>query len=229
MNLHWLDITTLVLYISALVGMGFYLSRKNTTTEEYFVGGRSYSGWVIGLSMIGTSISSVTFLAFPADAYKTAWLRFIPNFTLPLTVLLAAYFFLPFFRRSKIVSAYEYLEDRFSPSIRVYGAVTFIIGQLMRLALILYLVSILMHEITGYSTVVSVLLAGLLVAVYTIVGGINAVIWTDVLQTLILVLGGIVILIIIVTAMPGGLSQIFEIANGDNSAPRISIYISECV
>ena len=216
MNLHWLDITTLVLYMAALVGMGFYLSRKNTTTEEYFVGGRSYSGWVIGLSMIGTSISSVTFLAFPADAYKTAWLRFIPNFTLPLTVLLAAYFFLPFFRRTKIVSAYEYLEDRFSPSIRVYGAVTFIIGQLIRLALILFLVSILMHEITGYSTVVSVLLAGVLVAVYTIVGGINAVIWTDVLQTIILVLGGIVILIIIVTAMPGGLSQIFEIANGDN-------------
>ena len=216
MNLHWLDITTLVLYMVALVGMGFYLSRKNTTTEEYFVGGRSYSGWVIGLSMIGTSISSVTFLAFPADAYKTAWLRFIPNFTLPLTVLLAAYFFLPFFRRTKIVSAYEYLEDRFSPSIRVYGAVTFIIGQLIRLALILFLVSILMHEITGYSTVVSVLLAGLLVAVYTIVGGINAVIWTDVLQTLILVLGGIVILIIIIFAMPGGLSQIFEIANGDN-------------
>ncbi len=216
MNLHWLDITTLILYMVALVGMGFYLSRKNTTTEEYFVGGRSYSGWVIGLSMIGTSISSVTFLAFPADAYKTAWLRFIPNFTLPLTVLLAAYFFLPFFRRTKIVSAYEYLEDRFSPSIRVYGAVTFIIGQLIRLALILFLVSILMHEITGYSTVVSVLLAGLLVAVYTIVGGINAVIWTDVLQTIILVLGGIVILIIIVTAMPGGLSQIFEIANGDN-------------
>ncbi len=216
MDLHWLDITTLVLYMVALVGMGFYLSRKNTSTEEYFVGGRSYSGWVIGLSMIGTSISSVTFLAFPADAYKTAWLRFIPNFTLPLVVLLAAYFFLPFFRRTKIISAYEYLEDRFSPSIRVYGAVTFIIGQLIRLALILFLVSILMHEITGYSTVVSVLLAGLLVAVYTIVGGINAVIWTDVLQTFILVIGGIVILIIIVTAMPGGFSQIFEIANADN-------------
>ena len=216
MNLHWLDISTLVLYMAALVGMGFYFSRKNTSTEEYFVGGRSFSGWVIGLSMIGTSISSVTFLAFPADAYKTAWLRFLPNFTLPLTVLLAAYFFLPFFRRTKIISAYEYLEDRFSPSIRVYGAVTFIIGQLIRLALILFLVSILMHEITGYSAVTSVLLAGVLVAVYTIVGGINAVIWTDVLQTIILVLGGIVILIIIVTAMPGGFSQIFEIANADN-------------
>ncbi len=216
MNLHWLDITTLVLYMLALVVMGIYFSRKNTTTEEYFVGGRSYSGWVIGLSMIGTSISSVTFLAFPADAYKTAWLRFLPNFTLPIAVLLAAYFFLPFFRRTKIISAYEYLEDRFSPSIRIYGAVTFIIGQLIRLALILFLVSILMHEITGYSAVTSVLLAGVLVAVYTIVGGIDAVIWTDVLQTIVLVLGGIVILIIIIAEMPGGLAHILQIAAADN-------------
>lgn len=216
MNLHWIDITTIAIYMSALVAMGFYFSRKNKSTEEYFVGGRSYSGWVIGLSMIGTSISSVTFLAFPADAYKTAWLRFLPNFTLPVAVLLAAYFFLPFFRRTKIISAYEYLEDRFSPSIRVYGAITFIIGQLIRLALILFLVSILMHEITGYSTVTSVLLAGVLVAAYTIIGGIDAVIWTDVLQTIVLVLGGIVILILIVIAMPGGLGQIFEIASADN-------------
>jgi len=216
MNLHWLDITTLVLYMLALVAMGIYFSRKNTTTEEYFVGGRSYSGWVIGLSMIGTSISKVTFLAFPADAYKTAWLRFLPNLTLPIAVLLAAYFFLPFFRRTKIISAYEYLEDRFSPSIRIYGAVTFIIGQLIRLALILFLVSILMHEITGYSAVTSVLLAGVLVAVYTIVGGIDAVIWTDVLQTIVLVLGGVVILIIIVAEMPGGLAHIFQIAAADN-------------
>ncbi len=216
MHLHWLDITTLVLYMLALVVMGIYFSRKNTSTEEYFVGGRSYSGWVIGLSMIGTSISSVTFLAYPADAYKTAWLRFLPNFTLPIAVLLAAYFFLPFFRRTKIISAYEYLEDRFSPSIRLYGAVTFIIGQLIRLALILFLVSILMHEITGYSAVTSVLLAGVLVALYTIVGGIDAVIWTDVLQTVVLVLGGIVILIIIVAEMPGGLAHIFQIAAADN-------------
>ena len=216
MKLHWLDIATLVVYMLALISMGIYFSRKNKSTEEYFVGGRSYSGWVIGLSMIGTSISSVTFLAFPADAYKTAWLRFLPNFTLPIGILLAAFLFLPFFRRTKIISAYEYLEDRFSPSIRVYGAITFIIGQLIRLALILFLVSLLMHEITGFSAIESILLAGIFVSIYTIIGGIDAVIWTDVMQTIILVLGGIVILIIIVFAMPGGFSQIFEIANSDN-------------
>ncbi len=102
MTLHWLDITTLVAYMGILVAMGIYFSRKNTNTEEYFVGGRSFSGWVIGLSMVGTSISSVTFLAFPADAFKTAWLRILPGFTLPLVIIIVAYFFLPFYRRTKL-------------------------------------------------------------------------------------------------------------------------------
>ena len=158
MKLHWIDIATIIFYMLALIGMGIYFSRKNTDTEEYFVGGRSYSGWVIGLSMIGTSISSVTFLAFPADAYKTAWLRFLPNLMLPIGILIAAYLFLPFFRRNKIISAYEYLEDRFGPSVRVYGAVTFIIGQLIRVAIVLFLVSLLIHEITGLSQVIVMIL-----------------------------------------------------------------------
>ena len=88
MSLHWLDVTPLVAYFGILVAMGIYFSRKNTSTEEYFVGGRSFSGWVIGLSMVGTSISSVTFLAFPADAFKTAWLRILPGFTLPLAIVI---------------------------------------------------------------------------------------------------------------------------------------------
>ena len=215
MQLHWLDVTALILYLSVLIAMGFYFSRKNTNTEEYFVGGRSFSGWVIGLSLVGTSISSVTFLAFPADAFKTAWLRILPGFTLPIVIVIAAYFFLPFFRRTKIISAYEYLEKRFGPSVRTYGAVTFMIGQLVRISMILYLLSLLMHEITGLDPIVSILVAGIFVAAYTIMGGIDAVIWTDVLQTIMLVLGGVFILSVIVYKMPGGFSQIIEIALRD--------------
>ena len=215
MQLHWLDVTTLVAYLSLLLLMGIYFSRKNTNTEEYFVGGRSYSGWIIGLSMVGTSISSVTFLAFPADAFKTAWLRMLPGFTLPIAIIISAYLFLPFFRRTKIISAYEYLENRFGPSVRTYGAVTFIIGQLVRVSMILYLLSLLMQEITGFDPIVSILIAGVFVALYTIMGGINAVIWTDVLQTIMLVFGGVLCLSVIVYNLPGGLSQIFEIASTD--------------
>ena len=110
MKFHWLDITTLITYLLVLVSMGIYFSRRNTSTENYFVGSRSYSGWVIGLSMVGTSISSVTFLAYPADSFKTSWLRFLPNLMLPVVIITTAYFFLPFFRRNNIISAYEYLE-----------------------------------------------------------------------------------------------------------------------
>ncbi len=216
MHLHWLDWTMLIGYLGAILYMGFHFSKKNTNTEEYFVGGRSFPGWMIGLSLVGTSISSITFLAFPGDAYKTAWLRFLPNLMMPVAVLIAAYVFLPFFRRGNLTSAYEYLEGRFGPSVRVYGAVAFIITQLIRLSLILYLISLLLHELIGVSPLWSILIAGGFVAIYTVMGGIDAVIWTDVMQTLVLLLGGIITLIVIVTHLPGGLGQIFSVAIADS-------------
>lgn len=212
MQLHWLDILTLLAYLFGVTIMGFYLSRKNTSTEEYFVGGRSFNGWIVGLSLVGTSISSVTFVAYPGDAFKTAWLRFLPNLTLPICVIIAAYLFLPFFRRGKITSAYEYLEDRFGPSIRIYGAVAFIISQILRVSMILYLISLVIFEMTGFSPVMCILIGGIFVAVYTIVGGINAVIWTDVVQTIVLIIGGIITIVIIINKLPGGLGQIFSVA-----------------
>jgi len=212
MSLTFLDLLTLLSYLGVVMAIGLYFSKKNTTTEEYFVGGRSFSGWVIGLSLVGTSISSITFLAYPGDAYKTAWLRYLPNLMLPLAIFIAAYVFLPFFRRGNTITAYEFLEHRFGPSIRVYGAVTFIIGQLVRISLILYLLSLLIHELTGLSAEMSIILGGVFVAIYTIVGGIDAVIWTDVLQTIVLLLGGIFCLAVIIMNLPGGLEQIFSMA-----------------
>ena len=216
MNFHWLDITTLITYLLLLVSMGIYFSRRNTSTENYFVGNRSYSGWVIGLSMVGTSISSLTFLAYPADSFKTAWLRFLPNVMLPVVIITAAYFFLPFFRRNNIISAYEYLEDRFGPSVRIYGAVTFFIGQLVRISLILYLLSLMVNEITNLGVIQSILLAGFIVGLYTIIGGIEAVIWTDVIQTFTLLSGGVICLGVIIHQLPGGFSQIIDVAIANN-------------
>ena len=212
MKLHSWDIITLLVYLGGMAAIGVYFSRKNTNTEEYFVGGRSFSGWVIGLSLIGTSISSITFLAYPGDAFKTAWLRFLPNLMLPMAVVVAAYLFLPFFRRGKIISAYQYLEGRFGPSIRIYGSAVFIMGQLVRVSLILYLISLVIHETSGLSPTMCILIGGMLVALYTIIGGIDAVIWTDVIQTIVLVLGGVVCLALIVHRLPGGFAQIFSVA-----------------
>ena len=220
MGLHTLDVVVLLGYLAGMTAMGVYFSRKNVNTEEYFVGGRSFSGWVIGLSLVGTSISSITFLAYPGDAFKTGWLRFMPNYMLPLGVFIAAYVFLPFFRRGKITSAYQYLEGRFGPSIRVYAALAFIIGQLVRVSMILYLLSLVVHEMTGLDQTWCILIGGGFVALYTIIGGIDAVIWTDVIQTGVLVLGGILCLGIIIHELPGGLGQILSEAwNAGKFAP----------
>ena len=210
--MHWLDILVMVMYFSGLALMGVHFSRKNTSTEEYFVGSRSFSGWVIGISLVGTAVSSITFLAYPADAFKTTWIRFTPNFVLLIAVFIAAYVFLPFFRRGKITSAYEYLEDRFGPSIRVYGALTFIFSEIIRTSIILYLLSLVIHEITGINTDMAIVIAGAFVAIYTVIGGIDTVIWTDVIQVIVFVLGGILCLGVIIHALPGGLEQIFSVA-----------------
>jgi len=214
-RLSSLDIGVLVLYLGGLFAMGLYFYGKNNSTEEYFLGGRRFKGWVIGLSLVGTSISSITFLAYPGDAFKTAWLRFLPNLMLPVAVFIAARYFLPFLRGNNSTTAYEYLEFRFGPSIRVYGAVTFIIAQIVRVSLILYLVSLVLQEITGFDATTCILIGGIIVAVYTIIGGIAAVIWTDVIQTVVLLFGGIVCLIVVTSLLPGGINQILEVATAD--------------
>jgi len=211
MNLHWLDVIFLLVYLAGILAMGLSFSRKNTNTEEYFVGGRTFAGWVVGFSMVGTVMSSITFLAYPGDAFKTSWLRFIPNFMLPLGAIIAVYVFVPFFRRGRITSTYQYLEMRFGPSIRVYGAVVFIIAQLVRESMILYLVSLMVHEMTGLNFAACIVAGGIVVAGYTIIGGIDAVIWTDVVQTIVLVAGGLLSLGVIIYHLPGGLGQILSV------------------
>ena len=216
MNLSTIDVVCLAGYMIGIGLMGVWFAKRNVTTEDYFVGGRSHKGWVIGLSLVGTSISSISFLGFPADAFKTAYLRMVPNFMLPVALLIAATVFLPFFRKNYIASAYEYLEMRFGPGIRVYGAVAFIAQQLVRISTVLLLVSIMLETLTGLHPIYCIVIAGLFVGFYTIVGGIHAVIWTDVMQTIVLALGGVVCLMIVITRLDGGLGEIIEVATANS-------------
>ncbi len=212
MKLHPIDWVCVALYLVGMAAMGLYFARRNTGTEEYFVGGRRFPGWAIGLSMVGTAISSITFLSLPADAFKTYWLRFLPYAFMPVAAALSAWLFIPFFRRGEAMTAYEYLEARFGPSIRIYGAATYIAAQLLRVSFILYLVALMLNSLTGVDETLCILVAGAFVAVYTIVGGIDAVIWTDVIQTVVLIAGSFFCLGTIVVLMPEGLGQVFEIA-----------------
>lgn len=201
---HTLDYIVLILYFGAMAAMGPLFASRGRTTEGYFLGDRAFPGWLVGFSMFATSISSITFMAYPADAYKTAWLRMLPNFTLPIVVLMASRFFLPFFRRGRITSAYEYLEGRFGPNVRLYAACAFIFSQVIRISLILFLVSQLVQEVTGLNPLWSVIIGGVITSFYTVLGGIRAVIWTDFIQAVVLWGGGVLCLLVVAHHVGGG-------------------------
>lgn len=211
----FLDYAVLGIYFAAMAALGPLFASKAKTTEGYFLGDRSFPGWLIGFSMFATSISSITFVAYPADAYKAAWYRMTPNLMLPFAILFAVYFFLPFFRRTKITSAYEYLEERFGPWTRVYAAVAFILMQVVRVSMILYLVSVLIAEMTGLSPYYSIVAGGVITSFYTILGGIRAVVWTDFIQAVVLWGGGVIALVTIIYHLDGGIAEIFRVAMAD--------------
>ncbi|MEM9672680.1 MAG: sodium:solute symporter [Bacteroidota bacterium] len=208
-----IDLLTLGLYLLGMVALGFYFARRNNSTEEYFLGNRAFKGWVIGLSMLSTSISSITFLAFPAAAFTLDWRQFISNLMLPLAAVLAIIFFIPFFRRGKLTSAFEYLGERFGPIARLYGTLSFLILQILRIGQILFLVAIPVNLFTGIPIVWTIGLLGLFIGFYTVIGGIEAVIWTDVIQAIVLWLGGILCLALMINQLPNGFSQVFSVAS----------------
>lgn len=212
MEFRTVDIGILIVYFASMTLMGLYFARRAKSTEQYFVGGRSYPGWLIGISLFGATISSITFVGYPADAFKTAYLRYLICITLPIGVFIASRFFVPFFRRGRITSVFEYLEARFGPRTRLYGASMFILAQCIRISLIQYLVALLVNKITGWDVSVCILMGGMITAYYTVAGGIEAVIWTDFVQSVILTLGGLLILGMIVWRLPGGLGQMISIA-----------------
>ncbi|NUM53281.1 MAG: sodium/solute symporter [Candidatus Hydrogenedentes bacterium] len=209
--MNFIDLAVIVAYFAAMTLMGAYFSRRAITTENYFVGGRSYPGWLIGVSLFGATISSITFVAYPADAYKTAYLRYLICIMLPVGVFIATRWFVPFFRRGKITSVFEYLEGRFGPRTRTYGATVFVLAQCIRLAMIQYLTALLMNKVTGWSPATCILVGSAVTAYYTVVGGIEAVIWTDFVQSVILTVGGLLILVTIIWRLPDGVGQIFSI------------------
>ncbi|MBM3289734.1 MAG: sodium/solute symporter [Candidatus Hydrogenedentes bacterium] len=196
--------------------MGPYFARRQKSTESYFVGNRSYPGWLIGLSMFGTSISSITFVAYPADGFKFAWLRFLICVTLPIAIVIASIWILPFFRRTHMTSAFEYLEGRFGAGTRMYAALMFLVSQAIRLSLILFLVSKLVNALTGWDTTTCIFVGGVITSFYTVLGGIEAVIWTDFVQSIVLTVGGLLVLTAVLWNLPGGLSTIWEIGVRDN-------------
>lgn len=206
-----LDAAIVAIYLLTLVAIGVVSARRSGTAEHYFVGHRDYPGWLIALSMLGSIISSMTFLALPAAAYVLDWRQLTVNLMAPFVALLAVAVFIPFFRRGGLTSAFEYLGLRFGPVARLYGTVNFILLQLIRLAQVLFLMSLPMQFLTGVPLEGVIVGVGLFVALVTIAGGMETVVVADAVQAVIKVLGGVLCAACLIYAVPGGLARIVEV------------------
>jgi len=206
------DLVAIGGYIFVVIALGAWTSRRSRTTEGYFLGNRAMPGWAVGLSMLGTAISSVTFLAYPGSAYEGNWSRLVPGLMLPIAALLSVWLFVPFYRRTRLTSAYEYFEMRFGPWGRTYACLAFTAGSAYRMGIILFLLSLALRSLTGWNLWAIIVVTGAIVTLYTVMGGIEAVIWTDVMQTIILVLGGIITIAVVFLNVPGGAEEVIRVA-----------------
>ncbi|TFH02137.1 MAG: sodium:solute symporter [Calditrichales bacterium] len=205
------DKIILIVYFIGIILMGLYFRKRSNTADGFMIASGRLPSWAVGLSMLGTFISSITFIGYPGQAYNFNWDAFMFSVSLPVAAMVAMLYFIPLYRTKVKVSAYEYLEQRFGGWARVYGSISFMFGSLTRIGMILFLVSLVLHSLTGWDYVPIIILTGIGVTLYTMVGGIEAVIWTDVVQVIILLGGAILTIIILILDLPDGASQIFAI------------------
>ena len=197
-----------------IFGISFY--RKNKTTDQFTAAGRKLPSWIVGMSIFATFVSSISYLALPGKAYMTNWNAFVFSLSIPFAAILTIKFFIPLYRGIGNISAYYYLEQRFGIWARIYASLCYVLTQVMRTGAILMLLALPLNALFGWNIKTIIILTGLAVMLYSIMGGIRAVIWTDAIQAIILITGAIVCAIILTFSMPEGPRQLFEIASANN-------------
>lgn len=211
------------------MGIGFFFYRRTRSAEGFTAGNRSLPGWVCGLSIFATFLSSISYLANAGKTFVSDWNAFVFSLSVPLATWVAVKYFLPYYRNSKHVSAYAALEERFGLWARLYASFFYMLTQLARMAVVMYLVALPMQVIFGWNIYVVLILIGVSVTLYSFVGGVVAVIWTDAIQAIVLMGGALIVLVVMLLQMPGGVGQVFEVAaaNDKFSLGSFSIDMAE--
>ena len=208
------DITVIVLYFCSLAFIGWYFSRNQNTSDDYFRGGGRIPWFVVGLSIFGTALSAITFMAIPAKAYATDWSYLLFNAGIVLCVPVIVLLFIPFYRRLNVTTAYEYLEARFNAVVRILCSIAFILFQIGRMGVVLLLPSIALNVVTGFDIFLCIALMGLLSLAYTLMGGIEAVAWTEALQVVVLLGAAVAVLVTVALQLPEGVGASLAAASG---------------
>lgn len=215
-NLPFIDLAVIAVYMLAMIGIGMYFSRKNKNSDQFTKASGKIPGWAIGLSIYATFLSSNTFLGVPGKAFGSNWNAFVFSISMPLAAWLASKYFVPFYRNTGEISAYTHLEKRFGPWARTYTVICFLLTQFARMGSIFFGIALSLQALTGFSMQSIMIVMGICIIIYTVLGGIEAVIWTEVAQGIIKTLGALLILFLVVKEIPGGFSTIIDVATTDH-------------
>jgi len=215
-NLPFIDLAVIACYMLAMIGVGMYFSRKNKNSEQFTKASGEIPGWAIGLSIYATFLSSNTFLGVPGKAFGSNWNAFVFSISMPLAAWIASKYFVPFYRNTGEISAYTHLEKRFGPWARTYTVICFLLTQFARMGSIFFGIALSLQALTGFSMQSIMIVMGICIIIYTVLGGIEAVIWTEVAQGIIKTLGALLILFLVVKEIPGGFATIIDVAKADH-------------
>ena len=206
--MHLADTLIVAAYLLTLVGIGIFVAGRQKTTDSYFVAGRTVPGWAAGLSLLATIITSLTFIAFPGAAFSGNWSLLVPNLLFVVIILFVGPVIIPFFRHAVSMSVYEYFGKRFGPLVRMYASLAFAAGHFAKMGFVFYLLALTVAGFTGWSITMIIAGLGVITVFYTFIGGLRAVIWTDVVQGFLLWTGILVTLALLLFsphARPGAM------------------------
>lgn len=214
--IHWIDYTIVLLSIVLAVGMGVYFAHRQNDTSQYFSGGGKVPAWAVGMSIFATLISSVTFLAYPGAAYGGNWILLVQGLMVPVVLLAMIGVIVPLFRRVIKLSTYEYFERRFGFFARLYSSIAFSLGHFSKMGTVFFLVAIALNQFLGIDISTIIIVLGIAIILLTLLGGMEAIIWMDVVQGFMLIGGGLVCLLILLFLPEGGPSHVLQVAVANN-------------
>ncbi|OPZ98305.1 MAG: Sodium/glucose cotransporter [Bacteroidetes bacterium ADurb.Bin416] len=209
-HLNWIDGSIVLVSLLATIGVGVFFAHRQRSSDHFFSGGKNIPAWAIGISIFATLISSVTFLAYPAAAYKSNWILLVQGLMVPVVLVALIWFIVPLFRKAIRLSTYEYFERRFGFFARLYSSLAFMLTHFSKMGTVMYLVCLVLHTLLGVPLPLLILVLGSSIILLTLLGGIEAVIWMDVVQGFLLVVGGLVCLSILLFRPEGGPGLVLE-------------------
>lgn len=222
----WVDMVVLVVYLGAVLLAGLAFSKKEMKGKEFFKGDGTIPWWVTSVSIFATLLSPISFLSLAGNSYGGSWILWFAQLGMLIAIPLTIRFFLPLYSRLKIDTAYEYLEVRYkNKGLRILGAVMFIVYQIGRMSVIMYLPSMVLAQLTGINVNLLIIVMGVIAIIYSYTGGLKSVLWTDFIQGMVLIVGVTFALGFLLFNIDGGIGAVLgELAGGKFLAPTDVVF-----